>query len=184
MFPKCVHAKIIITIAVVYAEWVLIAGLGQRRRLFTSHITPVFLAEITYFLKIKQNWFVINVSTVRTRQNHYHKCRRLRWVFIASLGQRRRCGKIKNSNITCTSRLHSCQQTLGLKWGTRYYSPSVDALRIIPDRSVLHCITSISDLDKKNRIPLWQHQIKKKTTHAHFRQRGGICRVRAEHTHT
>jgi len=101
MLPQCVHAKIIITSAVVYAEWVLIASLGQRRR----------------------------------------------------------CGKIKNSNITCTSRLHSCQQTQGLKWGTRYYSPSVDALRIIPDKSVLHCITSISDLDKKNR-----HNVGRKQT--------------------
>ena len=55
------------------------SGPGQRRRLFTSPITPVFLAEITYlFLKIKQNWFVTNVSTVRTCQNHDHKCRRLR----------------------------------------------------------------------------------------------------------
>ena len=34
-------------------------------------------------------------------------------------------------------------------------------------------------------VPLWQHQFffKKKTTHAHFRQRGGVCRVRAEHSH-
>jgi len=25
--------------------------------------------------------------------------------------------------------------------------------------------------------------MKKKTTHAYFRQRGGVCRVRAEHSH-